>query len=209
MARSDTGDTRNRTQHKGLLLKLRSKRAISTVIATVIMINLALVTGILVYAWAQGMFGVWTGSNQIYFISRGEKMRESIAIVNVRYDPGYSGFELYLTVRNIGIRDVWIDSIRLNDTENIKNQPGILINAWDSDGTAYKIVDDIHLRVSSNGTFEYRLFVDDSITFAFQEQEVHVMKDGVPQSLDVGKLLSVVVVSTSGCKDTQIWRVSQ
>ena len=56
-------------------LKLfKNKKAVSTVISTLLMINVAIVSGVLVYAWTQGILGEYTSGTTSYFHERGETL---------------------------------------------------------------------------------------------------------------------------------------
>lgn len=168
---------------------LKSKRAISAVIATLLMINIALVLGVLVYAWASGLFGAWLAGSETYFQSRGEAMEEAIALENLRFDADAANYKFNLTVRNVGKRDVWIAAIYLNGT-NVVSQVDL---AWNSVG---------ELVMAESGGLHagaYHLLVGDSITFAFAE---------APISFEEGDLLSVVVATDRGTRVAQYWEAS-
>jgi hypothetical protein len=94
----------------------RSKKALSTVISTILMINIAFATGILVYAWGQGMIGSWTAQSGIYFQTQGEAMREKILLVDLRYNATFPYYKLNMTVRNVGYIEARVTAIYLNDT---------------------------------------------------------------------------------------------
>lgn len=167
--------------------RLGSKRAVSTVIATVLMINVALVSGILVYSWANGLFGKWTAITRTDFQLRGEMMEEAIALVNVRFDSEAT-YKLNITIVNVGQRDAWIASIYLNGS-NLISQTSL---AWDSRGIIVAQGNGSHV-----GT--YHLLVGSSVTFAFRQ---------VPPSLSQGRLLSLAVTTTRGSRVVQEWKIS-
>lgn len=170
------------------LRSLKSKRAISPVIATLLMINIALVLGVLVYAWASGLFGAWLAGSETYLQSRGEAMEEAIALENLRFDPD-AAYKFNLTVRNVGKRDVWIAAVYLNGTNVV---PHVDL-AWNSLGEI--------VAVESGGLHAgtYHLLVGDSVTFAFAE---------APISFEEGDLLSVVVATDRGTRVAQYWEAS-
>ncbi|MGC8849801.1 MAG: archaellin/type IV pilin N-terminal domain-containing protein [Candidatus Bathyarchaeia archaeon] len=171
---------------------IRSKRGVSPVIATLLMINIALVLGVIVYTWGSGIFQSWAASSSLYFQNRGEYLEEAIALENLRYDPTPDpggGYKFNLTVRNIGKRDAWIASIYVNGT-NIISQVSL---AWNSTG---KIVNP-----EGSGLHKgyYHLLVGDSITFAFQN---------VAPGFNEGDLLIIVVGTDRGNRVAENWRAT-
>jgi archaellum component FlaF (FlaF/FlaG flagellin family) len=160
---------------------LSNKKAVSTTISTLLMINVAIVSGVLVYAWTQGILGEYTSGTTSYFHERGETMREKIAMENFRYDENSSNYKMNLTVRNIGSKDVWISAIYVNGTDVIS-----LINAtWDGNQTVTPV----------DG--EYHLLVSHTLTFAFADP-------GYNQN----DIMHVSVVTSEGCKVDEYWKAT-
>ncbi|MEM2123264.1 MAG: archaellin/type IV pilin N-terminal domain-containing protein [Candidatus Bathyarchaeia archaeon] len=167
---------------------IRSKRGVSPVIATLLMINIALVLGVIVYTWGTGIFQSWMASSSLYFQSREEYLEEAIALENLRYDPDVD-YKFNITVRNIGRRDLWIASIYLNGTDVI-SQASL---AWNSKGEI--------IERESSGLHRgcYHILVGDSITIAFQN---------VNPSFDMGDLLTIVVATDRGNRVAEDWNVT-
>ena len=167
----------------------KSRKAVSTVIATILMINVALVTGVLAFAWAQGLFGSWASKSGAYFQSRGESMEENLVLVNIRFDSA-SYYKLNLTVRNIGERDAWIASVYLNNTD-VTSQ---ISWAWNNDGaTVWAAGIGPHYG-------RYGLKPYDAITFAFRSITSPVFTKG--------NLLIVVVATERGTHALEQWKVA-
>jgi FlaG/FlaF family flagellin (archaellin) len=168
---------------------LRSRKAVSTVIATVLLVNIAVVTGVLLYAWAQGMFGAWAANSELYFQSRGESLEEILALENMRFDPN-AEYKLNITVRNVGKRDLYVAAIYLNNT----NMIGKVSLAWNSVGTT--------VPPETGGLHKgaYHILIGDSVTFAFA--------DLTGLSLDSRDLLTVVVTTDRGTRVAQEWEAS-
>ncbi|MEM2902604.1 MAG: archaellin/type IV pilin N-terminal domain-containing protein [Candidatus Bathyarchaeia archaeon] len=167
----------------------KSKKAVSTVIATVLLINIAVVAGVLLYAWAQGMFGAWASSSEIYFQGQREALEEILALENMRFDPD-AAYKLNITVRNVGKRDVYIVAIYLNNTD----VTGEVSLAWNSVGEI--------VSPETQGLHKgaYHILIRDSVTFAF--------KDLPSLTIEEGDLLTVVVTTDRGTRIAQEWEAS-
>jgi FlaG/FlaF family flagellin (archaellin) len=162
-------------------IKLYSnKKAVSTVIATLLMINVAIVSGVLVYTWTQGVLGEYTSGTTSYFHDRGETMREKIAMENLRYE-NTTNYKLNITIRNTGTKDVWLAAIYVNGTDIISG-----VNAtWDGNQTVSPI----------DG--KYHLLVAHALTFAFSDP-------GYNQD----DIMHVSVVTSEGCKISEYWKAT-
>src|SRR4030042_921554 len=160
------------------LKSFRNKKAVSTVIATLLMINVAVVSGVLVYTWTQGVLGEYTSGATSYFHDRGETMREKIAMENLRYE-NTTNYKLNKTIRNTGTKDVWIAAIYVNGTNIISG-----VNAtWDGNQTVSPV----------DG--KYHLLVAHALTFAFSDP-------GYNQD----DIMPVTVVTSEGCKISEYWK---
>jgi FlaG/FlaF family flagellin (archaellin) len=158
-----------------------SKKAVSTVISTLLMINVAIVSGVLVYAWTQGVLGEYTSGATSYFHDRGETMREKIAMENLRYDENSTNYKLNITIRNTGTKDVWIAAIYVNATDILSG-----VNAtWDGNQTITPIEG------------KYHLLVAHALTFAFSDP-------GYNQD----DIMHVTVVTSEGCKISEYWKAT-
>jgi archaellum component FlaF (FlaF/FlaG flagellin family) len=169
-----------------LLLRLRSKKAVSTIVATVIMVNIAVVLGVTAYLYQQNMLGVMIGNYGLYVDRNSNMMQERISIVNIRYtDRSVDTGKLNITVLNSGSRHVNISAIYLNGTD-IMNEVEYV---WNGVGT--------NQSSPSQGT--YLITVGNSSTFAFK-------KDGVTVSnIKFGCTQSIVVVTVDGVKASEEW----
>lgn len=170
---------------------IRSKRAVSNVIATILLINIAVASGVLLYAWANGMFSAWIEGSKLGFQSRGERMDENISLENIRYHNATdSTYKFNITVRSVGSRDVWVAAIYLN-ASNVFDQVDWV---WNSDG-------DTVTKVVSGGLHAgtYHLVIGDSLTFTFDE---------VTPSFQEGDMLVVVIVTERGSRIVQDWEAS-
>jgi len=89
------------------------QRAISTIVATILMINLAIVMGGIMIAWAIGLIGAYQGGTQIQYMLIGERAQEAIVIENVWLQGGAT---IKVFVRNVGSRDAVIRALYVNGT---------------------------------------------------------------------------------------------
>ena len=175
---------RNETSCRCLLLRLRSRKAVSTVVATIIMVNIAVVLGVTAYLYQQNMLGAMIGNYGIYIDRNSNMMQERISIVNIRYtDKSVTTGNLNITVLNTGSRHVNISAIYLNGT-NIMTPTNIL-NVWNGSKTY------------PNNQKTYLLVVGDSLTFAFQKTPSTTMT--------YGKVYSIIVVTIDGVKASEQW----
>ena len=176
-------------------MRLKSKRAVSTIVATIIMVNIAVVLGVTAYLYQQNLLGVMIGNYEIYVDRNKAMMQERISIVNVRYDQT-NPHRLNITVINSGSRQVWIAAIYLNGTD-------IMEEIYD---------DDSHFAVwNSTGAFqnpssqgEYMIVVGDSLTFSFQPVD-----GGKVGLIAYGHVQSFVVVAADGVKTQEEWLATE
>ncbi len=159
----------------------KSRKGVSTVISTLLMINIAIVTGVLVYAWTQGALGEYTSAATSYFHDRSETMREKIAIENLRYDENSTNYKFNMTIRNTGKKDVWIAAIYVNSTNIISG----ITDTWDGNQTVSPV----------NG--KYHLLVSHTLTFAFSDP-------GYEQE----DIMHIIVVTSEGCKISEYWKAN-
>jgi len=90
-----------------------NRRAVSTIVATILMINLAIVMGGIMVAWAMGLIGTYQGGTQIQYMLMGEKAQEAIVVENVWLQGGTS---IKVFVRNVGSREAVIKAVYVNGT---------------------------------------------------------------------------------------------
>ncbi|MCJ7505696.1 hypothetical protein MUP05_04425 [Candidatus Bathyarchaeota archaeon] len=165
----------------------KSEKAVSTVIATLLMINIAFVTGVMVFAWGQGLMGAFTAQSRVYFLTQGEAIREKILLVNLRYLTSLPyQYQLNITVRNVGYIEARVAEIYLNDTK-VLSQVSL---AWKNDGTLVSAI-----------AGKYLIPVGDAVTFAFASY---------PQSPkpNVGSRLGVVAATDRGTRAFEEWGVA-
>jgi len=172
-------------------LRLKSRRAINTIVATIILVNIAVVLGVTAFLYQENILGVMMGNYEIYIDRNRVMMQERISIVNIRYGEKIP-YRLNITVMNSGSRHVWIATIYLNVT-SIVNE---IYAVWNSTG-ALK---------SPNTRGEYLIVVGDSLTFSFQPP---VGGGGKVGSIAYGRVQSFIVVTTNGIKAQEEWLATE
>ncbi len=126
-----------------------SKRAVSPVIATLLMIAVAVAASVIVYVWSAGLLGTLMGGG-------GAQVKEQVILE--AYDwPGSASLKLYL--RNVGSSPVKVVAIYVGGTQNtvaidIAVKAGAttgLLNGPYTAGTAYVV----KLVTETGGVFSF------------------------------------------------------
>jgi len=94
-----------------------SKKAVSPVIANVLMVMAVFALGTILFAWATSSFGAYQGGAGLWFVNRGEALKERLVIEQVSFtsafDPSLNEL-IILYVRNVGTIDCKIVAIYVN-----------------------------------------------------------------------------------------------
>lgn len=91
----------------------KNKKAISTVVATILMINITVVMGAVYWLWASGLLGTLMSQSQTQYTLLEEGKDEAIVIENVWLRGGTT---ITVFVRNIGTREAVIKAVYVNGT---------------------------------------------------------------------------------------------
>ena len=94
-----------------------SKKAVSPVIANVLMVMAVFALGTILFAWATSSFGAYQGGSGVWFINRGEAMKERLVIEQVSFTSAYTpslNELIIIYVRNVGTIDCKIAAIYVN-----------------------------------------------------------------------------------------------
>ena len=99
----------------------RSKKAVSPVIANVLMVMAVFALGTILFAWATSSFGMYQGGAGVWFVNRGDALKERLVIECIDFTgtpPGPPSFRdrINVYVRNIGTIDLKIAAIYINRT---------------------------------------------------------------------------------------------
>lgn len=102
------------SRHKPTIWKLpRNRKAVSTVISTILMTTLAIMMGTLVVFWASQTLGTYQGSAGVFFTNRGAALKESFVVEDIWF---YSSNKVNVTIRNVGAIEIKIVAVYLNST---------------------------------------------------------------------------------------------
>lgn len=129
---------------------INRKRAISTIIATILTINMAIVMGGILLAWGMGLLGAYTGGTGVQYMLLEERKQEALVIENVWFESG----KITVFVKNIGSRDARIEviyiqgtlfkayntSLSLPKTINVSERLAFTISTSWISGVSYRIV---------------------------------------------------------------------
>ena len=88
-----------------------NKKAVSPVIAVLLMIAIAVAAAILVYVWAMGLIGTLTGSG-------GQQVKEQIILDAYNWQ---SGGTMTIYMRNVGASQVIVDSVYVGGASATSN----------------------------------------------------------------------------------------
>ena len=94
------------------LERVSNKKGVSPVIATLLMIAIAVTAAILVYVWSMGLIGTLTTGG-------GQQVREQVILDSYRWNATSSTMTLYL--RNVGSSVVVLDAIYVGGTQVASN----------------------------------------------------------------------------------------
>jgi len=91
----------------------RRRKAVSTIVATILAVNMAIVMGGILVAWAMGLLGSYEGGTRAQYILMGEKMQEVIVIEDVQFTTLFFKM-ITVYVRNVGVREAKLVALYIN-----------------------------------------------------------------------------------------------
>lgn len=94
--------------------KWKSKLAVSTVVANMMMIAITLSLGAILVAWAGTSYGAFTSGTQVFFGQRAQALQERFVIENVYFNK--TSTRLIVFVRNVGVEEIKIVALYVNGT---------------------------------------------------------------------------------------------
>lgn len=98
----------------------RSKGAVSTVVATIMLVNTAVAMGAIMFAWSSGMLSAYRSDTEVQYSLIGEKTREAIAVENVWFQNGGQK-KITVFVRNVGLCEAKLVSIYVSGSPYLPN----------------------------------------------------------------------------------------
>lgn len=93
--------------------KWRSRLAVSTVIANMLMILITLSLAAILVAWAGTSYGTFASGSQLFFAQRGQALQERFVVENVFFNTGPPK-TILIYIRSVGPIDISIDTIYIN-----------------------------------------------------------------------------------------------
>ena len=108
----------------------RSKKAVSPVIANVLMVMAVFALGTILFAWATSSFGMYQGGAGVWFMNRGDALKERLVIECVDFTGAPPGPPLVkdrinVYVRNVGTIDLKVVAIYVNGTVAFSTNPSL------------------------------------------------------------------------------------
>jgi len=108
----------------------RSKKAVSPVIANVLMVMAVFALGTILFAWATSSFGMYQGGAGVWFMNRGDALKERLVIECVDFTGAPPGPPLVkdrinVYVRNVGTIDLKVVAIYVNGTAAAATSPSL------------------------------------------------------------------------------------
>ena len=89
----------------------KKKKALSTIVATVLMINVSILMGAMYMAWMSGLLGTYTGDAQVQYNLMEARRSEWIVVENVWFQQSN---KITVFVRNVGVMEANIVRIYIN-----------------------------------------------------------------------------------------------
>ncbi len=107
---------RNRRTMRKLIV---SRRAISTLLANVLVVTMVVALGTMLFIWTTGVMGAYQGGVGVWFTSRSEVMKERLAIEEVWFTNvvGQDRKNITIYIRNVGVNEIKIAAVYVNGTQ--------------------------------------------------------------------------------------------
>jgi len=104
----------------------KSRRGVSPVIASIILIGAAIATGLVVVSWANNNFINQQTEAGVFFAGRSAAIEESFVIEDVWF---YVDGDKYVnvTVRNVGVANITIEAVYFNGTDRLDESQSVVV----------------------------------------------------------------------------------
>lgn len=100
-------------------MKWRKRLAVSTIIANVLIAALVLTLGTVAVIWGTSQFMSVQGGAEVYFLTRGEALRERFIIEDVWFGKPPNDNALNVSVRNVGKIDLTVVSVYVSNVSAV------------------------------------------------------------------------------------------
>jgi len=96
-----------------------SRRAISTLLANVLVVTMVVSLGTMLFIWTTGVMGMYQGGAGLWFSTRSEVMKERLAIEEVWFTnvAGQDRKNITIYIRNVGANEIKIAAVYVNSTQ--------------------------------------------------------------------------------------------
>jgi len=98
---------------------MSSRRAISTLLANLLVVTMVVSLGTMLFIWTTGVMGAYQGGAGVWFLTRGEVMKERLAIEEVWFTNvvGADHKNITIYIRNVGANEIKVASVYVNSTQ--------------------------------------------------------------------------------------------
>lgn len=98
---------------------IRGRRAISTLLANVLVVTMVITLGTMLFIWTTGVIGVYQGGAGIWFMTRSEVMKERLSIEEVWFTNilGTDQRNITIYIRNVGSNQIKVAAVYVNSTQ--------------------------------------------------------------------------------------------
>jgi len=98
---------------------IRSRGAISTLLANVLVVTMVVSLGTMLFIWTTGVMGMYQGGAGVWFSTRSELMKERLAIEEVWFTNvvGQDRRNITIYIRNVGANEIKISAVYVNSTQ--------------------------------------------------------------------------------------------
>jgi len=98
---------------------MSSRRAISTLLANLLVVTMVVSLGTMLFIWTTGVMGMYQGGAGVWFSTRSEVMKERLAIEEVWFTNavGQDRKNITIYVRNVGANEIKISAVYVNSTQ--------------------------------------------------------------------------------------------
>ena len=96
-----------------------SRRAISTLLANLLVVTMVVSLGTMLFIWTTGVMGAYQGGAGVWFSTRSEVMKERLATEEVWFTNavGQDRKNITIYVRNVGTNELKIAAVYVNSTQ--------------------------------------------------------------------------------------------
>jgi archaellum component FlaF (FlaF/FlaG flagellin family) len=110
-----------------VLKVLRSRKGLSTVIGTVMMISATMAMGVLAISWAVPTLDLYQSNAGLYYQQRSNALKESFIIEDVWFNLTANPRTIDITLRNVGSIEIKVVALYINGTNYLTGTPMVYV----------------------------------------------------------------------------------